>query len=71
MVFWVSAVAWMRADVDNLLAACVGDALVSKSHDPEKDQSDPNKRYRIDAAYKFLSSRNAEMPTKFSVPERD
>src|SRR4249920_484063 len=38
-----------RANVDNLLAACVGDALVSQSHYPEKDKSDPNKRYRIDA----------------------
>ena len=34
-------------NIDNLLAACVGDALVS--HDPEKDESDPHQRYRMDA----------------------
>jgi hypothetical protein len=36
------------ANIDHRLAACVGDALVRKSHDPQHDESDPNKRYRID-----------------------
>jgi hypothetical protein len=35
-------------NIDNRLAACVGDALVSKSHDPEKNESDPSMRYRFD-----------------------
>jgi len=30
------------ADIDNLLAACIGDALVSKSHDSQDDESDPS-----------------------------
>jgi hypothetical protein len=37
------------ANIDNLLAARVSDALVGKSYDPEDDQSNPNKRYWIDA----------------------
>jgi len=36
------------ANVYNFLAACVADPLVSKSYDPEKDENDPNKRYRFD-----------------------
>jgi hypothetical protein len=36
------------ANVNSLLAACVADSLVGKSHDPKNDKSDANKRYRID-----------------------
>ena len=35
-------------NIDNLLAACVGDALVGKRYYPEDDQSDSKKHYRID-----------------------
>jgi hypothetical protein len=41
------------ANVDYLLAACVGDALVCKRYDPEKNESDPHKRYRIIDAHKI------------------
>jgi len=34
------------ANVDNFLGACAA-ALISKSHDTEKDKSDPKKRYRF------------------------
>jgi hypothetical protein len=34
------------ANVDNFLGACAA-ALISKSHDTEKDESDPKKRYRF------------------------
>jgi hypothetical protein len=34
------------ANVDNFLGACA-EALISKSHDTEKDESDPKKRYRF------------------------
>jgi hypothetical protein len=37
------------ADIDNLLAAGVGDTLVGKSHYSQHDESDPHNRYRIDA----------------------
>lgn len=35
------------ANVDNFLPACCAAALISKRHDPEKDESDPKKRYRF------------------------
>jgi hypothetical protein len=35
------------ANIDNFLAAYVAPPSISKSHDPEKDESDPNKRYRF------------------------
>ena len=43
------------ANIDHLLAACVGDPLVGERDDAQYDQSDPHKRYRInDASYLFL-----------------
>ena len=47
-----------RANIDDLFAACVGDALVNKGYDPQEDKSNPNERYRI--AHKSLLS-EAEM----------
>jgi len=35
------------ANIDNFLGACAAAALISKSHDTEKDESDPKKRYRF------------------------
>jgi hypothetical protein len=47
-------------NIDNRLAACVGDALVSKRHDPKNDQSDSNERYRF---------HNHEDPSPFTTPK--
>jgi hypothetical protein len=35
------------ANIDNFLAALVAAPLISKSHNPEKDESNPKKRYRF------------------------
>jgi hypothetical protein len=35
------------SNIDSFRAACVAAPLISKSHDPEKDESDPKKRYRF------------------------
>lgn len=35
------------ANVDDFLSACAAAALISKSHDPEKDESNSKKRYRL------------------------
>jgi hypothetical protein len=58
------------ANVDNFLAACAAAALMSKSHDAEKDKSDPNKRYRF-AVHKVLLplSFEAETAKETCVPE--
>jgi hypothetical protein len=42
------------ANIDNLLAARISDALVGKSYDPQNDESDPNKRYRFDTDKNFF-----------------